>query len=194
MNYDIKLSDQTVDYLVAVLPYSEESIKEKIREMSFSEYFQMHNAIQLHDSGSIHALFADLTEADNAFSVGSTAAPTTAKANQSTNSTLPSPDEVEAKKDSDDKDGDNKSLYTSTKQKISNLTKQLGNMDSSLEEDDEKELKRIRSLAGVSETCSAGATGAGAVATATSPVSGMQRRENPSIYKNKKTKKTPKKK
>lgn len=50
---------------------------------------------------------------------------------------------------------------------------------------EDTDLARMKMLAGIKETASSGATGAGAIASAPVAVGGMQKRENPSIYASK---------
>lgn len=61
---------------------------------------------------------------------------------------------------------------------------------------DSVDLARLQELSGidtVEETCSAGASGAGGIASMATPIGGMQKRNNPSIYTPKKIKKKNKK-
>lgn len=176
-NYQNDINMDLLTYLDKLLPYKEEHIKQRIRQMTFAEFLDMQNAYNEEDDGTLHMLFASLEEADNSYS---------------TSSYDPPEKSVDDEKEQDFGQKFMSKLRkeldpASIEQKTKTITKKIGDLEHSYEED--IDLERLTKLAGVEETASGGATGAGAVASGPVSVGGMKRRENPSVYPVKKKKK-----
>lgn len=192
--------------LAEFLDEDEAAIEQRISKLSFADYLALGNALELEDKEEIEKMLrrARVSEADNPYkpvTPPSQQLPSDNLAQQNTQDASSDDESTLGRKDVDDLtfgdeievadiDGQPAPAKVITPRGPGEtvVVKGKGGGEHIVKKDAiigtpkvSEEIRRMKELAGIKETASAGATGAGAIATSPTPMGSMHSR-NPSIY------------